>query len=122
MKLLQVIPKVFYEDVRHGLELFVDTLGFKVGWHDPNPPFYVISRDTATLILLQEPELAKLDRPEIRISTDDIETLYAEVKAKNPQLLHPNSKIIKTQPWGLREFALLDGSGVCVIIQQPVNE
>jgi hypothetical protein len=122
MKLLQVIPKVFYADIRHGLELFVDTLGFEVSWHDPNPPFYVIRRDTATLILLQEPELAKLDRPEIRISTDDIETLYADVKAKNPRLLHPNSKVIKTQPWGLREFALLDGSGVCLIIQQPVNE
>jgi hypothetical protein len=121
MKLLQVIPKIFYVDVRHGLELFVDTLGFQVGWHDPNPPFYVLSRDTATLILSQEPEIAKLDRPEIRISTDDIEALYAEVKAKNPQLLHPNSNFIKTQPWGLREFALKDASDVCVIIQQPVN-
>lgn len=121
MQLLQVIPKIFYEDIRHGLALFIDTLGFQVTWHDPNPPFYVIRRDTATLILLQEPEMARLDRPEIRISTDDIETLYAEVSAKNPRLLHPNSKSIKTQPWGLREFALKDDSGVCIIIQQSVN-
>jgi len=121
MQLLQVIPKIFYEDIRHALALFIDTLGFQVTWHDPNPPFYVIRRDTATLILLQEPEMARLDRPEIRISTDDIETLYAEVSAKNPRLLHPNSKSIKTQPWGLREFALKDDSGVCIIIQQSVN-
>ena len=121
MQLLQVIPKIFYADIRHGLELFVDTLGFQVTFHDPNPPFYVIRRDTATLVLSQEPEMAKLDRPEIRISTDDIETLYAEVSSKNPRLLHPNSKSIKTQPWGLREFALKDDSGVCIIIQQSVN-
>ena len=122
MRLLQVIPKIFYSDIRHGLELFIDTLGFQVSWHDPNPPFYVIRRDTASLILLQEPRLAKLDRPEIRISTDDIATLYAGVKEKNPRLLHPNSNVIKTQPWGLREFALRDDSGVCVIIQQQIDQ
>jgi hypothetical protein len=29
--------------------------------------------------------------------------------------------LIKTQPWGLREFALRDDSDVCVIIQQDVH-
>jgi len=121
MKLLHVIPKIFYSDIRHGLELFIDTLNFEIAFHDPNPPFYVIKRDGVTLTLSQDDEFAKKDRPEIRIATDDIETLYAEVKAKNPRLLHPNLKTIRTQPWGLKEFALKDDSNVCLIIQQSTN-
>lgn len=121
MRLLKVIPKVFYSEIRVGLELFVDTLGFTVSFYDPNPPFYVINRDGLTIILSENDEFAKKDRPEIRIATDDIETLYAEIKAKNPKMLHPNAKTIKTQPWGLKEFALKDDSDVCLIIQQETT-
>jgi hypothetical protein len=122
MQLLKVIPKIFYSDIRVGLELFIDTLGFKTSFHDPDPPFYVINRDGITLILSENDEFAKKDRPEIRIATDDIETLYAEIKEKNPKLLHPNLKAIRTQPWGLKEFALRDASDVCLIIQQEATK
>lgn len=121
MSLLRVIPKIFYSDIRDGLALFVDTLGFAVSYHEPSPPFYVIKRDNATLILIEEDEMAKKDRPEIRIATDDIEGLYAEVKERGARFLHPNLPVIRTQPWGLREFALLDETTVCVVIQQDVS-
>jgi len=122
MQLLRVIPKIFYVDIRQGLQLFIDTLGFSVGYYEPDPqPFYVIKRDNVTLILSQDAEFALKDRPEIRIAVDDIEALYGEVTARNPRMLHPNSPLIKTQPWGLREFALRDDSDVCVIIQQDVH-
>jgi hypothetical protein len=32
--------------------------------------------------------------------------------------LHPNGKTIEKKPWGSREFALLDKTGVCVIFRQ----
>ena len=120
MTLIKVIPKIFYEDKAVGLGLFCGALGFEIKYESPEKDFYVLDRDGVTLTLVENAEYAARDRPEIRIETDDIESLYADVKSRTPQLLHPNLKVIKSQPWGLREFALLDATTVCVVVQQPV--
>ena len=116
MSLVKVIPKIFYADIKVGLHLFIDGLGFKVTYQDDY--LKIIERDGVTIQLVEDEEYAKKDRPEIRIVTNDIEALYIEVKEKDPNLLHPNLNVIKRQPWGLTEFALRDASDVCVIIQQ----
>lgn len=121
MKLNKVIPQIFYSDIQHGLELFIDVLGFEVKYKEDEPPFYIVDRDGVTLMLTQDDEFAKKDRPEIRLDTDDIDALFAELKAKQTQLFHSNLAQIKLQPWGLKEFALLDKSGVCVIVQQSAE-
>ena len=117
MALNKIIPKIFYDDINIGLHLFVQCLNFTINYQDKY--LYVISRDNITLQLVQDTELAKESRPEIRIETDAIEELYQEIKDRSPSILHPNSNVIKSQPWGLKEFALIDASNVCVIIQQP---
>lgn len=123
MKLTKLIPKLFYADIQVGLNLFVNALGFKVTYSEPDTknPFYLIQRDNVRIQLLENEEYASKDRPEIRIETDDIEMLYQEIKAKELNLFHPNLPYIKLQPWGLKEFALLDETTVCVIIQQDMN-
>ncbi len=118
MKLLKIIPKVFYEDIGHGHRLFIDCLGFRTLYEDGT--LWVIDRDGVTVSLVKDAEYAAKDRPELRIATDDIEALYAEVVAKDKALLHPNLNRVKVQPWGLKEFALLDETTVCVIIQQSI--
>jgi hypothetical protein len=50
--------------------------------------------------------------------TDDIAAIYEEVKARAPDVLHPNSKTIQRKPWGAQEFAVLDASTVCVVFRQ----
>lgn len=121
MKLEKVIPQVFYSDIQVGLKLFVAALGFTTVYKEETPPFYIVERDGVTLMLLENDEYARKDRPQLRIQTDDIDALYAEVSANASDMLHPNGKKIKTQPWGLKEFALLDASNVCVIVQQPIK-
>jgi hypothetical protein len=120
MKLIKVIPNIFYSDIKVGLNLFVECLGFKLVYSDAGAeqPLYIIERDNVTILLLENDEFAKKDRPSIRIDTDDIKALFDEIKKKNMDLFHPNLAEIKTQPWGLMEFALLDDAGTCVIIQQ----
>ena len=122
MKLIKVIPQIFYSDIKVGLDLFVECLSFKVKYSEPDgeQPFYIIDRDGVTLFLVGNDEFAKKDRPEIRIDTDDIEALHNELKQKKMNLFHPNLPAIKLQPWGLKEFALVDKSHVCVIIQQSI--
>ena len=114
--LLTLIPKVFYADIQVGLDLFVRGLGFQLLHQDPS--IAVLGRDGAKVYLMENAELAALDRPELAIETDDIEQIYAEVHARAPELLHPNASVVRTRPWGAKEFAVLDATTVCVVFRQ----
>ncbi|PSL49983.1 hypothetical protein CLV51_1011325 [Chitinophaga niastensis] len=121
MQLTKLIPNVFYSDMKVGLQLFVDTLGFEVAYRDDSgeQPFCIIKRDTLVIHLIESHEWAIKDRPELRLETDDIEAVHALVKGSHPELLHPNAPEIHLQPWGSLEFALKDTEDVCVVVQQP---
>lgn len=114
--LLCLIPKIFYADITVGLDLFVRCLGFTLLHQDPS--ISVLGRDGVKVYLMQNADLAALERPEIAIETDNIEDIYAEVKARAPEMLHPNSHSIQRKPWGAQEFAVLDATTVCVVFRQ----
>lgn len=114
--LLCLIPKVFYDDIQVGLDLFVRCLGFKVLHQDAS--ISVLGRDGVKVYLMENAELAALDRPELGIETDNIHEIYNEIKQNAPEILHPNSSTVQLKPWGAKEFAVLDASSVCVIFRQ----
>jgi len=118
MALLSLIPKVFYDDIKVGIDFFVDGAGFTTVYQEEK--FCIIKRDHIKIQLVEDAEYAAKDRPEIRFETDDIDAYYQEIVERRPQILHPNLRRIKIQPWGLKEFALLDKTTVCIIIQQSV--
>ncbi len=120
MKFNKLIPNIFYIDIQIGLHLFVECLEFTIGYDDlkSENPLCVIEKDTLGIFLIQSKEFAEKDRPELRLHTDTIEEVHYRVQSKFPQLLHPNLNSITLRPWGAKEFALRDASGVCVIIQQ----
>jgi hypothetical protein len=112
----RLIPKVFFNRMSEGLDLFVGCLGFEVLYQDKD--LAVVGRDGAKAYVVESPEFAAKDRPEIAIETDSIEALYAEIVARRPEMLHPNSKTVEKKPWGAREFAVRDRTDVCVIFRQ----
>lgn len=112
----RLIPKVFFNHLSEGLDLFVGCLGFKVLYQDES--LAVVERDAAKAYVVESPEFAVKDRPEIAIETDTIDALYAEISSKRPAMLHPNSKVVAKKPWGAQEFAVLDQTGVCIIFRQ----
>jgi hypothetical protein len=114
--MLRLIPKIFYDTLDEGLDLFVNCLGFQVRYRDEE--LAVVDRDGAKAYIVASPEYAAKDRPEVAIETDNIQELYNEIKAKCPDMLHPNSKVIQKKPWGALEFAVLDKTTVCVIFRQ----
>jgi len=114
--MMTLIPKIFYETMRDGLDLFVDCLGFTVVYRDDK--LAVAERDGAKAYLVEDAEFAAKDRPEITIETDRIDELYAEISARRPAMLHPNSQKIEKKAWGAREFAVRDKTDVCVIFRQ----
>lgn len=112
----RLVPKVFFDRMSEGLDLFVDCLGFTVLYQDSS--LAVVGRDDAKAYIVESPEYAAKDRPEIAIETDTIDELYAEISARRPEMLHPNSTVVAKKPWGAREFAVLDRTHVCIIFRQ----
>ena len=112
----KLVPKIFYDRMADGLDLFVEGMGFTVGYRDDT--MAVVERDGAKAYILESPEFAAKDRPEIAIETDAIDDWYRESSARRPDLLHPNGKTVTLTPWGAREFALLDKTHVCIIFRQ----
>ena len=120
MKFTKLIPNIFYADIKVGLQLFVDCLGFTIVHSDPEgeQPFYVISKDNLAIHLIESAEFAAKDRPELRLEAANIDEAFAEISSKFPGLLHPNLKAVTLRPWNAKEFALRDSSGVCIVIFQ----
>lgn len=114
-----LIPKIFYDHLRDGLEFFVHGLGFEILCQ--NGSMAVIARDGAKAYLVEDPEYAARDRPELAIETNDIDAIYTELSARSPHLLRPNSRTVSLEPWGAREFAMLDGTTVCVVFREWPN-
>lgn len=111
-----LIPKIFYDHLHEGLEFFVGGLGFEVLYQDAE--MAVIARDGAKAYIVQSPECAAKDRPELGIDTDDVDAIFDEMRTRAPELLHPNARTVSLKPWGAREFAMLDKTTVCVVFRQ----
>ena len=111
-----LIPKFFYDRLTDGLEFFVDGLGFEVLYQDSE--LAVVARDGAKAYIVESPEYAAKDRPELGIETDDVEAVYRELSSRSPHLLHPNLNRVALRPWGALEFAMLDKTTVCVVFRE----
>lgn len=114
--MFRLIPKIFFDRMEEGLDLFVEGLGFTVLHQDGT--LAVVARDGAKAYLMESPEYAAKDRPEVAIETDTIHDLHREVSSKRPDLLHPNLPQVTLRPWGALEFSLLDRTGVCVVFRE----
>lgn len=110
MNFTKLIPSVFYTDISEGLKLFVDCLQFTIEHKDFNTsqPFCVLKKDGISIMLFQDEQLAKEHHPELRLATDNIEEVYAQVSTTHPHLLHPNLNKVTVRPWGAKEFAIAD--------------
>jgi hypothetical protein len=119
MKFEKLVPNIFYTDIKEGLKMFVDCLGFTVGHTDLNSqqPLCVLDKDGLRINLFQSTKFAKEHHPELRLETKNIEEIYQKVSQSHPEFLHPNLSKITLRPWGAKEFALMDNQ-VGVIIQE----
>lgn len=111
-----LIPKIFYDRLQDGLEFFVDGLGFGILYQDGG--MVVVARDGAKAYIVESPEFAAKDRPELAVETDRIDEIFKEMSSRAPQLLHPNARTVSLKPWGAREFAMLDKTMVCVVFRE----
>lgn len=106
----QIHPVLPVKDVVEALDFYVNRLGFKIAFADDskNPKYAGILKDAIEIHLQwhdpAEWELA-IDRPMLRIVTENIEQLYVEYSEKD--VFHAHT-LLRETAWGTKEFAFYD--------------
>ena len=104
-------PIIRIFDEAKAREFYVDFLGFKIDWEhrfEPGLPLYMqVSRDGCVLHLSEHhgdcsPGAA------MRIATDGLDTLHAELSAKSYKYARPG---VENMPWGTRDMSVKDPFG-----------
>jgi len=106
----QIHPVLPVKDVLEGLNFYVNKLGFGIAFADDSKkPMYAGIRRDGIEIHLQWHDASEwefnIDRPMLRIVTQNIEHLFEEYKTQD--VFHENTSLKKTA-WGTKEFAFYD--------------
>ena len=111
--------KNFNNDDDDMVKLFIECLEFKITYQEleTDSPYCVVEKDKIGVLIFQNKEYADIVKPELRMVTTDIVSVYQKVISNCPELLHPNLNTITQRPWGAKEFAIFDNQ-VCFIIQE----
>ncbi|MGE3508849.1 MAG: glyoxalase superfamily protein [Vicinamibacterales bacterium] len=103
------ILRMFDEDKAR--EFYVGFLGFAVDWEhrfEPGLPLYMqISRDGCVLHLSEHHGDCSPGAG-VRVETDDVEALHAEITARSYKYARPG---VGERPWGTREMTVTDPFG-----------
>ncbi|MDZ8029042.1 MAG: VOC family protein [Nostoc sp. SerVER01] len=98
---------------------FYEKLGFTTIYQEGDPvTMAIIKRDCAEIFLQKNDDRHLAEWTTFRIKVDGIEQLYQEFQAQGGQIIHPNGQL-QTQPWGMKEFAIIDVAGVCITFFEP---
>lgn len=105
--LRRAVPVLASLDIFKTVAFYKDKMGFdKVGWKDKD--YAVIGRDKVEIHFWKCNDKIHPENTSCYIYVEDVNGLYEELKPKG--VVHPNGPL-KNQPWGTREFAVLDADG-----------
>ncbi|MEH6748105.1 MAG: glyoxalase superfamily protein [Maribacter arcticus] len=106
----QIHPVLPVWDVVEALDFYVNRLGFRIAFADDakNPKYAGVIKDAIEIHLqwhdAKEWEV-EIDRPMLRIVTQNIESLFREYGEKD--IFNPHT-LLRETAWGTKEFAFYD--------------
>ncbi len=106
----QIHPVLPVKDVVEALDFYVNRLGFKIAFADDSkkPTYAGIIRDDIEIHLQWHDAVEwekDIERPMLRIVTQNIDALYEELSEKD--VFHAHI-LLRETAWGTREFAFYD--------------
>lgn len=116
MPLKKAIPVLAALDVPRLVNFYTSQLGFKSGWLDEN--YGIVKRDDIVIHFWHCNNKIFPQNTSCYIDVEDIDLLYEEMKSAG--VVHPNGPLAN-QPWGQREFAILDPDGNMIKFGQPID-
>jgi uncharacterized glyoxalase superfamily protein PhnB len=105
--LQKAVPVLASLHIDKTVQFYQEKLGFtRLVWKDEN--YAVIDRDQIQIHFWKCNDKIHPENTSCYVNVSDVDTLYQEMKSAG--VVHPNGPL-KNQPWGMREFAILDGDG-----------
>lgn len=118
MHLKRTVPSFHYNDANEGRPFFANYLGFRVVHEEGG--LCVVERGDVRFHLETNKDYASQLPPLVRVETDNIRDLWAELSSKtgHPKYLHERFRNgPEMRPWNAMEFAVKD-SQACIVFQQ----
>lgn len=110
-----MIPTIFFNDLKDGLDLFALGLGFTV--LEQGEDFAAVERDGAKAYVVQDASQVVKHPTELVIETDDVDAVLVDVKCRD--MLRPNRRLVMV-PERCRDVIVVDHTGVHIrFTQQP---
>ena len=113
--LQRAVPVLASIDLEATQQFYEERLGFAPV--NRYPGYAIVVRDGVQIHfwLTTDPELPKVTS--CRIDVEGVDALYEEFQAAG--VVHPNGPL-GDKPWGMREFAVVDGDGNLITFGQRV--
>jgi uncharacterized glyoxalase superfamily protein PhnB len=101
----RLTPELPVADVERAQEHYRDTLGFEIGWIEPDKSIGAVSNGEAVIFFRKR-------RPPFESSVhwvfvEDIEATYRQLQSSGSHMVEP----LEQKPWGLRQFTIADLDG-----------
>lgn len=110
MKITELRPVLWTEDLQGTIDFYTGTLGFTCGETNEEWGWVTLSIDDIAVMLAGPNAHVPYDKVgftgSFYFTTDDVEAMWAKVKDKARVCYD-----IETFPWGMREFAIYDNNG-----------
>ena len=125
-KFIRSNPHLPVKNLRQTLDFYRDTLGFYDEWTWANKDGDFkddgIRRDDMRLLFGEDPELVGLinnnkNRLPLMWFVDNIDDIYSELKGRDVEI----ADVLRTHPYGLREFAFIDINGYYVRVAEGIE-
>lgn len=98
------------------VDFYVEKLGFKATWKDEG--YGIVHRDDITIHFWHAKKKIFPENTSCYVDVTEIESLYEEYQSAG--VIHPNGPLTD-QPWGMREFAILDLDGNMIRFGQEIK-
>lgn len=122
-RLAQITPLVPVSDIDRSINFFVDTLGFQIGYQADG--YAYLTRDCAAIRIVPAGEGVDLHNQKPKqvcyIDVEGVEELYRELKPKLDRLAKGRVKTPFNQPYGQREFHVLDEDALLIMFGEPMS-
>jgi catechol 2,3-dioxygenase-like lactoylglutathione lyase family enzyme len=109
----RAVPVLASLDIDATQRFYADKLGFAVVARYDD--YGIVERDGVQIHFWLTDDAGVPKATSCRVDVDDVDQLHEEMEASG--VVHPNGPLTD-QPWGLREFAVLDGDGNMITFGQ----
>ncbi len=106
MPMQTAVPVLASLNLERSAAFYQDKLGFTVTFQDNT--YLIVKRDAIQIHFWRCADKYIAENTSCYVYVDDVDALYAEYLPM--QVVHPNGKLTN-QPYGVREFSILDRDG-----------